>query len=80
MFELVWNGPGLSGFPNSYVFSQPELEAVLNSLALKNPLISVHRGQEVTSFTQDDDGVTLHTDGDWRSRPVIWWGRTALTA
>jgi resorcinol 4-hydroxylase (NADPH) len=61
LFELVWNGPGLSGFPNSYVFSQPELEAVLNSLTLKNPLIAMHRGQEVTSFAQDEAGVTLHT-------------------
>lgn len=62
LFELVWNGEGLSGFRHSYLFSQPELEAVLNDAAQAEPRIRFHRGVEVRRVEQDGEGVTIHGD------------------
>ncbi len=60
LFELNWSGSAsISGFAASYLFSQPQLEAVLNASAQAHPSITIHRGVEVDGFTQDDDGVTL---------------------
>ena len=60
LFELLWNGDGLSGFPQAHVFSQPQLEAVLNYAAAALPLVTIHRGFEAQNFVQDAEGVTLY--------------------
>lgn len=62
LFELGWNGAGLSGFSHSYIFNQTQLEAVLNEAALASPHIQIHRGLEARSFRQDENGVTLTAD------------------
>jgi 2-polyprenyl-6-methoxyphenol hydroxylase-like FAD-dependent oxidoreductase len=59
LFELAWNGRGLSGYPHSYIFSQPQLEGVLNEAAMASPRIEIHRGLEARSFRQEESGVTL---------------------
>lgn len=60
LFELNWgDAASISGFATSYLFSQPDMEKVLNAAALAEPLIEVMRGVEATGFAQDGDGVTL---------------------
>jgi 2-polyprenyl-6-methoxyphenol hydroxylase-like FAD-dependent oxidoreductase len=60
LFELDWGGTAsVSGFAASYLFSQPQLETVLNAAALAQPLITIHRGVEIDGFMQDSQGVTL---------------------
>jgi 2-polyprenyl-6-methoxyphenol hydroxylase-like FAD-dependent oxidoreductase len=60
LFELNWSASAsVSGFATSYLFSQPQLEAVLNASARANPLIAIHRGVDVDAIAQDGDGVTL---------------------
>eukprot|EP01042_Synura_sphagnicola_P014215 gene14215-18006_t len=62
LLELTWNGNGLSGFPNSYVFSQPQLEAVLNAKAKTRSNITVLRGKAAKTIRQDDDSVYLRIE------------------
>ncbi|WP_353228755.1 bifunctional 3-(3-hydroxy-phenyl)propionate/3-hydroxycinnamic acid hydroxylase [Novosphingobium sp.] len=59
LFVLDWTEQSFSGFRTSYIFSQPQLEQVLNAAAAAEPLITVHRGYEVTGFQQDDHGVSV---------------------
>jgi 2-polyprenyl-6-methoxyphenol hydroxylase-like FAD-dependent oxidoreductase len=60
LFELDWAGAAsLSGFAASYLFSQPQLEAVLNRAAQDQRLITIHRGVDIDAMTQDDDGVVV---------------------
>ena len=71
LFELAWNGAGLSGFPHSYIFSQPQLEGVLNETAVASPRIQIHRGLEARSFRQDENGVTLTAGPTGRPKEAI---------
>jgi 2-polyprenyl-6-methoxyphenol hydroxylase-like FAD-dependent oxidoreductase len=50
-------GNGLSGWPQSSMFSQPELEAVLSARVDQLPSVEVRRGWPVTGLV--DDGSTV---------------------
>jgi 2-polyprenyl-6-methoxyphenol hydroxylase-like FAD-dependent oxidoreductase len=55
-------GAAASGWPESSMFCQPELEALLEARAGELPTLTVHRGRAVTAFTVDDGGVTVEVD------------------
>lgn len=59
LFELDWARGSISGFPTSYLFSQPDLERVLNEAAAADPRITVLRGVEIMGASQTEQGVTL---------------------
>ncbi len=52
-------GMGRSGWPEANMFTQPELERVLDARARALPGVSVHRGAEVVDLRPGTDGVTL---------------------
>jgi len=54
---------GLSGWPEANMFSQPELERLLDARARSFPTVEVHRGCEVTGF---DAGSRLDVAGRGR--------------
>jgi 2-polyprenyl-6-methoxyphenol hydroxylase-like FAD-dependent oxidoreductase len=66
-------GASVSGWPESLMFTQPELEDVLDQRARSLPLISVRRGTEVTGLGHDGSGMVLRTaDGtEIRARYVV---------
>jgi flavoprotein hydroxylase len=49
----------LSGWPESSMFCQPELEAILDARALSLPGVALERGAEAVALAADADGVTL---------------------
>jgi 2-polyprenyl-6-methoxyphenol hydroxylase-like FAD-dependent oxidoreductase len=57
-------GPGASGWPQSSMFNQPALEAMLDRRARSLPNIEVRRGVEVVGLEQDGECVTLHAGGE----------------
>jgi 2-polyprenyl-6-methoxyphenol hydroxylase-like FAD-dependent oxidoreductase len=60
LFELNWAGEAsVSGFAANYLFSQPQLEALLNATARAHPLITMRRGVEIATVVQDNAGVTV---------------------
>jgi flavoprotein hydroxylase len=59
-FGRVGNGP--SGWPQSSMFSQPELEAVLFARVDEILNVDVRRGFRVGSFVDDGDRVVVHGD------------------
>jgi 2-polyprenyl-6-methoxyphenol hydroxylase-like FAD-dependent oxidoreductase len=52
------SGPGASGWPDSSMFAQPDLEALLDRRA-RQLGIDIRRGTEVTALEQDAGGVTI---------------------
>jgi flavoprotein hydroxylase len=52
-------GAGPSGWPESSMFSQPELEALLERRARALGSLQIRRGVEVTTLGQDDVGVVV---------------------
>lgn len=60
LFRVV-SDPALEpyGWPERLLFRQPELEAQLREGVAGYPNVTVRLGQQVTSFTQDETGVTL---------------------
>lgn len=71
LLALDWTGDGISGWPASTMFSQPELERVFDRHIKANPLITVLQGWEAVGIAQDRTGVTLTAergevrDGNW---------------
>lgn len=63
----------ISGWPDSTMFCQPELERALEARARALPTVDVQRGCAVTSLRQDADGVALEAER-------AGGGRTALRA
>jgi 2-polyprenyl-6-methoxyphenol hydroxylase-like FAD-dependent oxidoreductase len=53
-------GHGLSGWPQSSMFSQPELEALLFARVGELSGIEVRRGVQVTAIDDDGGGATVH--------------------
>jgi 2-polyprenyl-6-methoxyphenol hydroxylase-like FAD-dependent oxidoreductase len=65
-------GNGPSGWPQSSMFSQPELEAVLFDRVAELPSVDVRRGWPVRQLEDDGDTVLVHTDsGSLRARYVV---------
>jgi 2-polyprenyl-6-methoxyphenol hydroxylase-like FAD-dependent oxidoreductase len=65
-------GNGLSGWPQSSMFSQPELEAILFRRAECLPSVEVRRGCLVTGLDDEGDTVVVHTDSaPVRARYVV---------
>ena len=65
-------GNGLSGWPQSSMFSQPELEAVLFARVERLASVDVRRGCVVTGLAAEDDTVVVRTDsGAVRARYVV---------
>jgi flavoprotein hydroxylase len=58
-------GISRSGWPESSMFCQPEVEALLGARAASLPTVEVRRGVEVTSLDQDDQQVCI-SDVDGR--------------
>jgi 2-polyprenyl-6-methoxyphenol hydroxylase-like FAD-dependent oxidoreductase len=52
-------GQGLSGWPQSSMFSQPDLEAVLFERVAELPTVEVHRGVQVVDLDDDGSAVTV---------------------
>ena len=50
---------GISGWPETNMFAQPELERLLDAHARAVPGVDVHRGCEVVDLASDDAHVTL---------------------
>ena len=56
---INWNRTAESGWANTNGFYQPDLEAVLESMAQSSSAVSLRRGWSVDAVTQDADGVTV---------------------
>ena len=54
-------GLGASGWPESSMFSQPDVEAALETRAAALPTVTIRRGVDVTGVTDHGDGVEVHT-------------------
>jgi 2-polyprenyl-6-methoxyphenol hydroxylase-like FAD-dependent oxidoreductase len=50
---------GPSGWPDSSMFWQPALEALIEGAAVARPTVEVRRGQRVVALEGGDDGVSL---------------------
>lgn len=69
---LDWSGLGPSGWPISNIFSQPDLETVLDAKAGSLPTVQVNRGWEAVAATQNADGVTLTVRRGKSPQPGEW--------
>ncbi len=64
-------GLGASGWPESSMFNQPALEALLDERVGELSGVELRRGVEVVALHQDGDGVTVvGADGDGRAVEV----------
>lgn len=59
LMAMDWRGLGPSSWPMSNLFSQPELERVLDRHVKTLPNVRVLQGWSVTGLTQDADGAEL---------------------
>lgn len=59
LLRFDYDHEGLSGWPAANMFSQPELETLLNHEMAKLPTICVRRGHEVIAVEQNDAGVAI---------------------
>lgn len=60
---MDWTGPGPSGWPGATMFSQPDLERVLDARVRRLPTVTVHRGWRVTSLAEADGHVLVGARG-----------------
>ncbi len=56
---IDWNRLAESGWANTNGFYQPDLEAVLEELAVATPGVEVYRGWTFRALTQNDDRVSV---------------------
>ena len=56
-------GNGVSGWPQSSMFSQPDLEAILAGRVDELPEVTVRRGATVVDLVDDGDQVVVHLEG-----------------
>ncbi len=59
-----------SGWPQSLMFHQPDLEGLLGQRSRSLPALQVRRGAEVTALQPDDEGVTIIATADDRPMAV----------
>ena len=65
-------GEGPHGWPNNYLFHQPDLENTLRAGVARFPNVEVFAGVSVSALTPADDGVQLKTSAsDVRARWVV---------
>jgi len=56
--SIDWNRPAESGWANTNGFYQPDLEAVIEEIAVATAGVTVHRGWTFSSLAQDGAGVS----------------------
>lgn len=56
--SIDWNRPAESGWANTNGFHQPDLEAVLEEVAVATAGVTIHRGWTFDSLAQDGAGVS----------------------
>ncbi len=61
--SIDWNRPAESGWANTNGFHQPDLEAVLEEIAVATAGVRVHRGWTFSSLAQDGTGVATEIVG-----------------
>lgn len=67
LIEFDWGGRGPSGWPISNIFSQPQLERVLDAKVKAQPTVAVRQGWSASSLSQDASGVHVGIEhGDFR--------------
>jgi 2-polyprenyl-6-methoxyphenol hydroxylase-like FAD-dependent oxidoreductase len=66
-----WNRLAESGWANTNGFHQPDLEAVLESVAIATPGVSVHRGWTFNALSQDDETVRTQLSPTERPDEVV---------
>ena len=57
LVEVDWSGLGESGWYNTYFFNQPALEDRLDALISGLPTVTVLRGWEASSISEDQDSI-----------------------
>ena len=57
--SIDWNRPAESGWANTNGFYQPDLEAVLEDIAVATPGVTVHRGWTFRALTEGPRGVSV---------------------
>lgn len=57
--QINWNRTAESGWANTNGFHQPDLEAVLETLAHDLQTVEIRRGWSASSVTQDETGVSV---------------------
>lgn len=71
LLELDWRGMGPSGWPVSNMFSQPDLERVIDGHVKRQGSVTVHQGWSAATLKQDAEGVQIEMergemrDGQW---------------
>ncbi len=59
LLSFDWSEQGVSGWPSSTMFSQPQLEAILDARVKSLPTVAVYHGWEVEHVEQTQDAVQL---------------------
>jgi len=71
LLDMNWSGGGPSGWPVSNMFSQPDLERVIDRHVKRQPTATVYQGWSADKMIQDADGVRIEMergelrDGQW---------------
>ena len=59
LLSYNWSDQGVSGWPSSTMFSQPQLEAILDVMVKSLPTVTVYQGWAVEHVEQTQDAVQL---------------------
>ncbi|KVS61791.1 bifunctional 3-(3-hydroxy-phenyl)propionate/3-hydroxycinnamic acid hydroxylase [Burkholderia cepacia] len=62
LMNFDWSGPGPSGWPASSIFSQPQLERVLDKHVRRLSNVTVRTGWSANALQQDGNGVRLEIE------------------